>query len=418
MSSVAPKALTIQFFDVGQGDGMYIVFPDDTTMLIDLGSTKNKELTSTDVTTYLTTETKFKNKGQTLDYLILTHGDRDHYNMVLAFLKDQQVVLEHLMYGGYPADYKTGSTNLIKEIFKLHPNLPVIRAVEFPASMGDFGGAQVHVLAQDSQPSSVADDAWRKNTGSVVIRIYYEGIVILLTGDATTETEITVVNNLVAKGLADTLASDVLKIGHHGSRRTSNSAWWLRAVNPQYSIISSDRMGWVRPDGRPSGHRLPQLLTIDLLAAFAPALSQTCAEHSWVAHYQRADYVEFNLNPDQPPGRKIPFKPDDLEDGWIQLSGGAGIFSTLAIMDQSQPDGSLADIGAQYSLVVRDDGSLQILSTLEDSPVAATVAVSPAPPAGDDDDENGGDESEDEEEKLRVKKKFKPDPDEHKGDRS
>ncbi|HLA63565.1 MAG TPA: MBL fold metallo-hydrolase, partial [Rhodothermales bacterium] len=77
--------LTIQIMDVGQGDGIFVVFPDGTTMLVDYGSTKNKALVSDDSLKYFKNNTKFASENQTLDYLILTHGDIDHYNMVKSF---------------------------------------------------------------------------------------------------------------------------------------------------------------------------------------------------------------------------------------------------------------------------------------------------------------------------------------------
>ena len=58
--------LNIQFLDVGQGDGIFITFPNGKTMLVDLGSLKNKKLTSNDVFKYFKTHTKFRVENRSL----------------------------------------------------------------------------------------------------------------------------------------------------------------------------------------------------------------------------------------------------------------------------------------------------------------------------------------------------------------
>ena len=89
--------LTIQFLDVGQGDGIFIQFPSGPTMLVDLGSTKNKKITSNDVLAYFRKYTIFGRPNQKLDYLILTHGDRDHFNMVGEFIEKLNVKVTTLV---------------------------------------------------------------------------------------------------------------------------------------------------------------------------------------------------------------------------------------------------------------------------------------------------------------------------------
>src|SRR5689334_13123957 len=86
-----PTDLVIQFLDVGQGDGIYIEFPAEigkhsVNMLVDLGSTKNRDVVRPDIIKYFKMNTRFGLPNQTLDYLILTHGDIDHYNLVPYFL--------------------------------------------------------------------------------------------------------------------------------------------------------------------------------------------------------------------------------------------------------------------------------------------------------------------------------------------
>src|ERR1044071_4473910 len=180
--------LKIQFLDVGQGDGIFILFPNGTTMLVDMGSTKNKGVVSPDILTYFRTYTKFGAPGQTLDYLVLTHGDRDHYNIVKEFIQKLQIQVGCLMFGGLRTDYG----KLIDDIGTLCPG--VVEGVPtglFPFRINDpkFGDVEVHLLAASTRGTSKSDEAWRKNTASIVLKLVYGRASVILAGDATSDTE-------------------------------------------------------------------------------------------------------------------------------------------------------------------------------------------------------------------------------------
>ena len=69
------------------------------------------------------------------------------------------------------------------------------------------------------------------NNNSIVGRLSYGNFSMMFTGDAEKEEEASI---LADRG---TLKSDVLKVGHHGSR-TSTSPDFLRAVSPKEAFIS------------------------------------------------------------------------------------------------------------------------------------------------------------------------------------
>lgn len=80
--------LDIDILDVGQGDDIVVWFPNGKTMMVDLDSTKNKDIVTDDSFFYFSQHTTFARTGETLDYLILTHCDRDHYNTIAPFIQN------------------------------------------------------------------------------------------------------------------------------------------------------------------------------------------------------------------------------------------------------------------------------------------------------------------------------------------
>lgn len=70
-----------------------------------------------------------------------------------------------------------------------------------------------------------------ENTGSQIYYATNGNINILLTGDASVESELNLLNKY------DLPQIDILKVAHHGSK-TSSSKEFIDAINPKYSLIS------------------------------------------------------------------------------------------------------------------------------------------------------------------------------------
>jgi competence protein ComEC len=85
------------------------------------------------------------------------------------------------------------------------------------------------VLGPDSAWTAAQEDA---NEASVVVLVQFGLVRILLTGDAEGGAE-----GWLVRRWGDTLAADVLKLGHHGSR-TSSTPGFLDAVGPRLGLVS------------------------------------------------------------------------------------------------------------------------------------------------------------------------------------
>jgi competence protein ComEC len=88
---------------------------------------------------------------------------------------------------------------------------------------------------------------WTSNDGSIIGRLVYGKTSVMFTGDATQKTEGYI--------LGQNLKSDILKVGHHGSR-TSTSDAFVSAVTPDYAVIS---------DGKDNKYGHPHQETLDTL---------------------------------------------------------------------------------------------------------------------------------------------------------
>ena len=92
--------------------------------------------------------------------------------------------------------------------------VPVRRPQDLCGAPHDLGGATLHVLA----PCPSFDETHDANDNSFVLKLSYGARSVLLTGDAEAEAEA----HLVAE-YGDGLKSDLLKVGHHGSRSSSTA---------------------------------------------------------------------------------------------------------------------------------------------------------------------------------------------------
>jgi len=186
----------VVFCDVGQGDGTFININNDKQILID-GGPDNKFIGC--VGKYMP---YFDHK---IEYVIVSHPDKDHFVGIIEVLKRYDV--EYVIVNGDKSDIPEYEEFLFlakDKIIKPEDN----DFLKFLQKGGD---------SKDS------------NNNSLVFKFIYNNKSILFTGDAPTEVE--------EKFLDKDLKSDILKLGHHGSK-TSSSKSFLEAVAPELTIIS------------------------------------------------------------------------------------------------------------------------------------------------------------------------------------
>ncbi len=233
--------LTFAMLNVGQGDALYIESPTGTQVLVDGGPAKK-------ILSRLSRVMPLFDRS--IDALIITNPDADHIGGFLDVLKTYKVgqVFEAGTFND-SATYK----NLKNKINE--KNIPVSLAKKgMRIDLG--GGAIIDVLFPDRDVSD-----WTTNDGSIVAELVYGDTKVILTGDATTETEKIVLEN----NILESLDVDILKVGHHGSR-TSTGKEFVKVLSPAYALISSD-------GGKKYGH--PHQETLDTLKSFGVKILRT-----------------------------------------------------------------------------------------------------------------------------------------------
>ena len=229
VASTPDGLLHVQFFDVGQGDSALITTPSGRRVLVDGGPDWNSAIDSL--------ADAGSSSGRTLDLVVLTHLDADHSRGLLNVLERYRIggVLEGKesraasMYAQWQSELRR------QEITPIN----VYRGYEIVLG----GGVTLEVL--NPRAAGGGAETMREadsNNDGVVVRLTYGSVSFLLTADIESATERRLVNG------PDILASDVLKVAHHGSR-TSSTEEFLAAVAPAVAVVSA---GQDNPFGHPS----------------------------------------------------------------------------------------------------------------------------------------------------------------------
>jgi competence protein ComEC len=226
--------LQVSVLDVGQGDSIFVAFPDGRTMLVDAGGLPGGNYlhgmrAGLDVGEDVVSPFLWSRGLKRIDTVVITHAHEDHVGGMPAVLRNFRV--GELWVGR--DDDAPAYRNVLAEAAARH--IPVVHRLR--DEHFDWAGVQVRVLWPDS-----SDPARARNDDSLVLRLQDGGESFLLTGDI----ERAVERSIVSDG--DELAAGFLKVPHHGGKTSSTTAF-LDAVHPAVSAIS---VGEANPFGHPS----------------------------------------------------------------------------------------------------------------------------------------------------------------------
>lgn len=207
------ECLVVSFLDVGQGDAILIETPDGFEMLIDGGP-------NAAVLRELSKERSFFDRE--IDVVVTTHPDLDHIGGLVDVLKRYKV----------QTILRTENKNDKSAAEAFAAAAQKEKAEEILADAGQVLQLGASTTIQIFSPTG-DERQWESNASSIVLRVVYGNTSFMLTGDAPQEIE-----DYLVKTYGTQLDSDVLKLGHHGSK-TSSSEAWLDTVTPQYAVVSA-----------------------------------------------------------------------------------------------------------------------------------------------------------------------------------
>lgn len=223
----ASSELRVDFLNVGHGDSILITSPTGKTVLIDGGLGEAGDT----VAAFVRARTRAP-----LDLVLLTHRHADHLGGLSRVVERQGARL--FMDAVFPHP-SAAYQHLIRTLEREH--VPVREAER--GRVIDLGGGVRMVLLTPPDPliTGSRSDA---NANSIVTRLEYGRVRVLLTGDAEAVTE-----SWLLDSQAD-LHADVLKLAHHGGKYSS-TARFLAAVKPRVAVASSGpqtAVGHIHPD--------------------------------------------------------------------------------------------------------------------------------------------------------------------------
>ncbi|MGA1822368.1 MAG: ComEC/Rec2 family competence protein [Thermoplasmatota archaeon] len=300
------RLLEVNFVDVGQGDGCFIVTPDDELIIIDAGEEDHM---------YRFLKWRFSDfkKGKKFQSIVISHGDKDHYYGFNKLFEDQYFDVETIYHNGIVdrvTNDELGKTKLyrderyLKELMddpqdmknlvddpnkvgrKLYPMTirnglsktnDIKMLCQEKKHLGNYTNPnklEIKVLGpyveRDRNKKMImkvhGDTGETKNGNSIILKLIINKISILLGGDLNSESEKYLIHkytnldptpdsipelNKLLGAARKTFECDFAKACHHGSADFTET--FLQCVNPVATIVSSG-------DDEPYCHPRPDAL--------------------------------------------------------------------------------------------------------------------------------------------------------------
>lgn len=210
------KELHVTALDVGQGDSILIEAPGGENILIDGGGSYYRNIGEDIILKALLNKNIKK-----LDLVVCTHSHLDHMGGIIEVLEFMDI--DYIMIN--PLE---GEEYLPLTEEAVNKGTQIVKSVEDMKLELSNG---VKLIGLYPGKDSVYVDG---NNSSIVLKLIYDEISFLFTGDIESKAEIEL------DKMGKDLNSNVIKISHHGSD-TSTTEGFISKVDPDYALISVGR---------------------------------------------------------------------------------------------------------------------------------------------------------------------------------
>jgi competence protein ComEC len=233
IESAAPSGgrLRITVLDVGQGDATLVQFPDRHSLLIDAGG----GVGASGFGARVVTPALWSLGTRRLDWIAITHPDIDHIGGAIDVQRD---FAPREVWESVPVPP--------------NPELTALRRASHERSIAwrqILAGHRLEVGSVTIEALHPPAPEWERrrvrNDDSMVLRLQFGNLDLLMTGDAGAEFE----RRFVGERL---LPLRIVKVAHHGSRSSSSPAF-VRTFKPQVAVVSAGR-------GNLFGHPAPEVI--------------------------------------------------------------------------------------------------------------------------------------------------------------
>lgn len=221
--------------DVGQGDGIFIQGPEGTSYFIDGGSTTVKNVGKYRIEPFL------KSKGIShLDYVLISHGDRDHFNGIEEMLlRQKQGIRIDTLVMTVRKTWNPGLKHLVHTALTCGTKVKIIHQGDVLNEGRMILRCLLPVEEDGIEPG---------NESSMVLLLSYKKFDMLLTGDVEGKGEEHLKEIPMKK-------VEVLKVAHHGSKNSTKEEI-LKKLDPKIGVISA---GQNNPYGHPHKETIERL---------------------------------------------------------------------------------------------------------------------------------------------------------------
>ena len=266
--------LKIMVIDVEVGDATLIICPREgerqDVLLIDTGENDAERIKAELV------RNGFVLSGRPITRFIATHYDHDHIGDA-----DDLIPLAEMVYDHGNNNIKT---DYLEEVSKPGVHRETM-TIDYQETFS--GGVVVECVAVNQATDFEPDKAPSRsgdNPNSIAVIISYEGFDYFTGGDLTFGPELS-----LTSGIRD---CDVYHVNHHGSRATSSDEMFVRALDPEVSVVSN---------GTRHGHPTAEVAK-RLIEEVGSAFFQTNANDDPRAHQPEAKFMadaESHEDPEQ-----------------------------------------------------------------------------------------------------------------------